>query len=89
MGVASGKHPFSHDSDTISHEIDAGSKLRLRFWVLNSMLIVNDTCFFKFETKAKSICYKGRDEVEEVINTDKKHTEFIITDSLFNSGNKQ
>ena len=85
MGVASGKHPFSHDTDTISHEIDAGSSLKLRFWVLNSMLIVNDTCFFKFETKTKSVCYRGRGGVEEVINTDKKHTEFIITDSLFNS----
>ena len=77
-----------HDMDTVYHTINPGKKLKLKFEGFDTKMFASDSSYFEFlklETPTKSVCFKGLEEVRKVI----RERKFIITDSLFNSGNKQ
>ncbi len=69
-------------TDTICHEIAAGSKTKIKFDALK--MTFGDYSSFKFETPTRYICYKSNDELLKEIDTNKRRWKFIITDSLFN-----
>lgn len=80
-----------HDSilyDTVFHELAVGASLKTKFhvWWGGKKTLSKDISFFKFKTPEKSMCLEGPKEVIRVFN---KEGRFVVTDSLFNCGNKQ
>ena len=86
-----------HEMDTVCHKIDAGKKLKIRFFGHDTKTFASDSSYFefiKFKTPTKSVSYKGNDEMCNFCHSAKltkynlcgvAHGKFIITDSLFNS----
>ena len=86
-----------HDLDTVYHKIDAGKKLKVRFWGYDTKSFVKDSSyceFIRFETPTKSVCYRDSDEICDFYRSAKlskynfwgvARGKIFITDSLFNS----
>ena len=87
------KEPYSSPYDTIYHELAVDSNQKIAFLVFGfgKKALSENIPFLKFESSTKSVCFEESDEMKRLFDKKmgfKYKNKFIITDSLFNCGNK-